>query len=506
MYRVYASVGEKERLQSPQASVCVLPEVQVAPIVLKLAARRELYVLVHLPTGDVSGAGVYAWLLGPGAPGTLDPARFEEDGLQERVSFNSQEIGEARYLDVAPGTYLVGASRGGVAALPMDAMTTVTIEDAPVEVELELPPLSPEHFIACRCVGADDEIKIMGVEVSWSCSRGSWSARQSARDADGCYRVYVKPPPTDAERVEFKAHAETAGREAAGSAEWTDPTVRAVEIKIERLAELSVTVEGPDGMRAIRAGVLRLRLLEGSIALHADSIGEDRHVRVRSGRNSLSVRVKTEGDGPCWEVERMPIELVPGINKLAVAAPRFRTVTLSAPAVPAGTLAVLSLDRVAGACVVLGESSWDEPRGSSATAEFDTSGQASFELVPDGLVTVTVWDPSGPGAMRFAVAGDCRIEYAGKPLNAFWVVRTVSWSDGEHSLEGGDALVGVDGARFESYADLTRLAQSTERRNGLLMVLHGGALRTVPWELELLAQTIQEQEDIVPVRLWSGDE
>ncbi len=510
-YRLYATAGEGDRFLSPSRDVIVVPGLPVAPVVLELKVQRDVAVTVNIPPVDPMTV-VYVWLLGP-APGVaLDPARCIEHGTTESVNPQSGSSAYVTFGNVEPGAYLLGAGRNRNDDAVPEVTTTIQVGDAPVRAVLELPPAPPERTLVCRCLCPEGGLQMTGVEVQWTARGHNGHTVQFRAGPDGAYTFYLPPPPAGAGEVEFRARAlqpRIDGKNAFGMATWTDAAVREVAIRIERSVELSVAVEGRDATRAFKARAFWVRLGDGTglASVFRDQglylAGKELH----PGSAWLEVLVRGGADGTCWEIDRFPVQLTPGENAVTMPMPRLHSLTVEAPGLPAGTLVTIALEHVAGARARSGEKGVQATnRGSHATVGLDGSGRAFFEFVPKGVVALTVWDPAGPGAMRVAVEDDCHVAYVGAPLNALKVLKTWDADEAGTDLLPGDIIVGGDGARFGSYADLTRIAQILQPRRAMLSVVRDGVLRELPFDLSDLASRVRHAYTIVPVRQWGNDD
>ncbi|MFQ5654862.1 MAG: carboxypeptidase-like regulatory domain-containing protein [Planctomycetota bacterium] len=151
-----------------------------APVTLQLQSRGGVKGQVRFPAEEIGGsARVYLTEVPPGS--TPDPQVLL--GASKNDWLNSVRP-EFSFLDLEPGTYLVGAGRG---YQQVDVTDFVVVGGDVVEVELAIPPIDRSQAVVVRAYGPDgeelpDARASMGYRTE---NRSSTGGAQTVRRRDG---------------------------------------------------------------------------------------------------------------------------------------------------------------------------------------------------------------------------------------------------------------------------------------------------------------------------------
>jgi hypothetical protein len=400
--------------------------------------------------------------LAPGAAPDLHAlAKAEPPG--GRVQFERSFF----FKNVAPGRYVVGASRWGSAHLLAHAV--VDVGDGVVEQDLDVAPLDPALALVVTVKDAKGAA-VAEVEFTRDVRRENGSSSggiEAERQADGTFLIGLEDLADlegtggdavnaadagawpEGTRVVLTALSERFGRKLVD----VTPAQRRIEIVFGSPARLIVTAPG-----ARESGV------EGRISFALVAQKDDDHESspergeevaadgsqtlgpVDPGDYLIQMWVRSRG-GDQWEsslVASQPITLVAGENRATVAIPALYSLTVEAPGEAGDGVQVARLDADGNS------RSWT--RGS-----LDANHHVVFEDLVAGEYLVESSGGEESGEMRVHVPISGPVPFRSKPMNALTV-----WLSGDEGrlakagFKGADVIFAVDGAEFATSEEMQR--------------------------------------------------
>jgi hypothetical protein len=476
-WEVRASLGDPETGPPwPDALVSdVLPITTAAGVAppdlsLRLHGSPGIRGRVRLPAGSSRNAVVVK--VAP-LPANVPPDLASLASDHEATNVWSHD-GVFVFRDLAPGRYVVGASRGWNERIAAHAV--VEVRDSMVEQDLEVPPLDPSRCLVVRVTGPEGHpLENVTFELRTEVPNGGSSSRQVQAERKPTGNFWVPLDPVDAMpdltapwknglRASLVASVEGLGSR---TGEFTAGQ-RALEIAFTSPALLNATVAGFVGSGL--EGRLHLSLVrpqdDGSrtwsshdTGLAAD--GTEKFGPVEPGAWRLVLELQPSG-GNRWErqqVAALDVSLVAGENAATIALPQVHTLTLQFE--EGGGWA--QVKRVGGSME------------SGRSAQVDESGKLVVEGLVAGEYEVTSMGPGEQGIMRVHVPASGTVRFQAMPVNALAV--KIEKPDGklaQAGLRDGDLIVAVDGTEFSTMAELqAAVLPAFSRKEVTFAVLRG---------------------------------
>jgi len=479
-YRVRAEAGDDQEYASDETLVTL--EAGIAPPEVAFDLHERIGIRGRIVGAAAAPNSMFTVYLMKHPPDTPpDAERLRGDGRQTWVGSHD---GKYAFLDLAPGTYAVGASHANG---PVTVQRSVDVAAGIVEVDLELPPLDEGSSIVVWVLAPDGTPLVSGVSMilEWRRARGgsmSTGVNPVPRE-DGAQVVPITEildgakngDGSEAVRAVLTVNSDDFGRV---RVEFRPGVDRELTVRFTEPAFLEATVAGYVGSGL--EGYVRLRLEparrdepqdrntfyyfdrfdRGGI----DMEGRQHFGPVQPGSHDLVLSVRA-GDEEYFEIpaRRVPVELAPGENRVTVSLPAVYSLTIVLPEGSSGTQ------------VHLQKKEKDQMGGAMKTA--GDSGRVVFERVPAGTYRLNVWGAGQtPGQMTVRVPEESVIRWEPENVNCLEV--TITDPSGYLATAGfldGDRIIGLDGTEFESMAQMqTLLATVMGKEEARLLVLRGG--------------------------------
>jgi hypothetical protein len=377
--------------------------------------------------------------------------------------------GRYAFKDLAPGRYLVGASRGWNERIAAHAV--VEVGQGMVVQDLEIPALDPRWCVVVRAKDPAgrplDDVTFTVQAVRGGQGLGGGNAA-TERQLDGSY--WVPLDRFDNQYWDGNAQADEldltkswpsdlkvtlwcwSARYGSKSAEIASST-RTLELLFGEPAMLVAAVAGyAESGYAGRLSLSIERIDPGGSNNYwgggDDKVGSDGTQKlgpVEPGAWRLSLWVQQRG-GNQWERtlgSTIDVTLAPGENRASIALPALHTLIVEVPGAPRTSVQL--------------NPSGNAPRGRSfnnGQRQTDASGRVTFEDVPAGEYVVTLRGGSG-GTMKVTVPAGGPVRFESTPENALVVY--VNKNDGRLAGAGfknRDMIVAVDGKEYATAAEL----------------------------------------------------
>lgn len=374
-----------------------------------------------------------------------------------------------------PGEYVVGIGRTGE---EIDAMVYATVGEGLTPVTVELPSIDPRDVIRVEVLSAAGEpvpatFRLRhvdgwngdNIDVATVGQAGSYWLRPEAVAWD----VLEGARPGS---LRLTVDAEGHGRREL-EVESTDILVRfappaTLRLNITGLSEgedVNVRVHDIDG---IQVGRYDLEDLEEPIGpLEAGEVELEVSVQSQTGTESLV--------DPVW------IALAEGENAASIAVPPRFTLTAEFPdGVENREVMLMRADGPVGRDMGMNESLGEK---------VGDTGRRFAGLLP-GLYTLMVADESTMRfeAMEIDLLGDRTVTFSGKPLLSFMVRMRTDADAADMGFLDGDIVIGSDGKKFETFAELMQMMMMLERGTQAKFLVERGGRRI---DLEVDARAME---------------
>ena len=444
-YSIHAA-SEDECLCSDAEDV--LLEAGAAPPALTFALhpRTGLRGQVRLPAGATAngnGMEVRALRYTGGTP--PERGRLQREG--KRSWTGGHDDYRFKFLDLEPGTYLVGAGRGEVE----HALTVQVPEGVIVEQDIVLPEPDPNEGLIVWVEGPDGEV-LKDAEVSLGHPRSFMSRGGKVRkQGDGSFLVTLGAPrrnlpPRFKEENVITVSSRRFGEKVVPHPGEGTPELR---VRLDEPASLEVTLAGYAGSGL--EGKLTLHLLDATMdsesarffgLMDQTRIASDGHRTfspIQSGPYVLRLMWTTGSFGRQAPISEQPVTVGPGRNTATITVPTLHTLTVVFGAEYAGQHASLN--------------SRDEKRSPfwGAAEQVGENGEVLFSGLPAGTYILRINGFSGEsGAMVVTVPTTSRLRFQPAKVTALRVT-----GDDEAGtlaalgLLAGDLITGTGDADFD---------------------------------------------------------
>ncbi len=483
-----AHVGQE--LRSDEVKVSIEAELPPAPIVLQLRGVTGVRGRVVFPAEELSGS-CKVWI----ASAASDAAKLDRD--QGKYQSVQPKHASFRFLDLAPGRYVVYAGRGWMA----QCSTEVLVEDRISEVSLALPPAEEGTGVLLWAYGPNGSpVRGIHVMASYRLEGSSLgSSVEPVAKSDGSYWIGFddfdklreaigtegKGLPAGA-TVEFEIRHESYGKARVSYV----PGAESVTARFEEPAFLNVQASGiaasqVGGREQVQVcfligkdGTHRERLAYRAVAFETDGV-----VRVGPfvpGAYELRLNFASQGGShhsPHLLYSQV-VDLVSGTNKVEVRLPPLHA--LSVQLDPAFGTKSTDLRPV-----LADSSPWDR----RVSSEPDGEGLVEYEGLPAGRYLLRVHSKGPMQQMIIDVPARGVVEFVPDAIDCYRVNLTRDGVLRELGLRSGDLLVGVGDTPFAEREQMdTLFNQSLAEEIVALQVLRGGELILVEAPGKRLAQ------------------
>ncbi len=500
-YHVRAIIGEKllaangvaQELASPKQDVNVTRGTPNEPLTFKLEVRRGIRGRVVIPDDEKIDSIPIRVAQMP-ARGEIDPTALTRGNPKTWIGGWSPRF---EVLDLAPGRWAIGITRGWEGALAAQAI--VDVGDRIENVVLEMKPLATKESFLAHVRDAKGQ-PVRGVQFMLRTeSNIDWLSDGSAvvEQKPGDYAISPADPLAKQMAGGEGADAATAisliaRSEELGSLEMNiAPAQRELTFSFAEPAWLELLISNYAGSGL--EGQLQISLAQerrGNTSFF-DGGGNSREVNpdgtiklgpLAPGRKSLVVNVVTGGNGRYTmngALLTQPVDLVAGTNRLTIALPAtYPLVVKFAPgAANNGNVSIRS---------ATGESRW-------ARVENDA---ARFEHVAAGDYTVQVNSPNAGlnGQMRVRVPAQSEVTFTPDVQNALRVrITDQNGVLARRGLADGDVVIGIDGVEFTDEASMRANYYGAFDRDKLRAIVLRGGKRI---EIELSGKELSAQQGL----------
>jgi len=388
-YTAQAVVGENHR--SEEQTILVEAGKPAPALVFRLEDRPGLRGRVLFPPEmQPAPASVYALRFAGSEP--PNHARLTAEGE------NTSTAGAYAFENLDPGNYLVGAGYGNKSV----AVTAlVRIADDLVDLDLKLPPPDAERFVVVHVFGPEGE-RPNDVRFETSYSGGSLGATGGGRAflrSDGAHFVPHHSWDTlryGSNHTDPHWHVKAISKElGAIKKEYTPGKDQELTFRFRPGARLTVRITGY--VDSGHEGHLLVVLKEAS-AKYDPYFGRRYREKLpdEKGRQLLgptqpgsyeAILILRRPLGVAWPLERMPLQLRPGENELAIPLPALHTLTVVSE--PGWRVSVVGAE--------------DRHRRRTLQRSTGEDGKATFEHLPAGAYRVTVRNQTGARHQTAAV-------------------------------------------------------------------------------------------------------
>jgi len=450
------------------------------PVTLRLLARRGIRGKVLFPDDEEPEAALVSLV-------PLSPTPQDEEerlwGSGDRKSVHRRQGYAFEFLDLDPGTYVLGVARRH--RDPLVAEETVQVTDRLVERDLAVPRLDPREVLVLHVLDPEGR-PLREVEIeAGTRGRGRVSSGSAATvlRSDGSYLVLHPPrePSGDSrEGTDFvRVHSRRYGSE---EVEYRRDRDSEVVVRLEEPATLEVTLlaylgSGFWGLRGRLQPAAAFeqrwgRFQPGRPDVDPNMEGRLRFGPVQPGRYVVELRIPSK-PGTWFTVATQEATLVSGENRISLGLPTLhRLVVVFEGAAPPQPLILQTVDPTGADVFIHGEVGDD--------------GRATFERLPAGEYWVALGGQR-VRSMRASLPGPEVVTFRVDAPDALAV--TVEDPEGVLGRAGfrtGDVVVGVNGVSFRGSEDPGSSLGSalTSEREIVFRVLRGEALREIAVDLE----------------------
>jgi len=393
---------------------------------------------------------------------------------------------EYSFLDLTPGTYVVGVSRNWQGPIVAHAIAQVT--DGIVEQDLMLP--RPAEKSLLRVLVFDPSgtpLSGVGFQVTTRRRSGTTSLGiGGVEKSPGDYRIALNADNMQALKnlkegtAEMSIEAETAsyGQKSVKLA----PGQKEITIRFQEAGTLFATVAGFAGSGL--EGRLRLELYR--VAKESTRVGMDRNVKSSSTRGrlradgtqefgpaevgsyELALRLSMADRSGRLLIASQTVAIGPGRNVATIAIPPLYPLAIHVPGATNGWAQLLS-----GA---------GGPNLSSRL-EGET---LEFDLLPAGVYDFTVHSTEVSGSMKINVPAQSEVTFREKPIDAARVtVRDESGWFARAGFQSGDLVLAFCGQSFQNEREMNAaMIYCRGKVPATATVLRGGRTLEVPFDFE----------------------
>jgi hypothetical protein len=476
-YRVEANVEEPVPMMDSVDGVALEVGGVASTVTLFLRARTGIRGRVIFPRDEEPESVLV--LLQRLAPGREpDPERLLEMGTKS-TAFRTKSWA-FEFLDLDPGTYLLGAARQFGAPIARTAL--VHIDAGLVEQDLVVAPLEPEDALVLYVLDPagrpTTDVRVhIGFRSEKSASFGSAAVIPRG---DGSFLV-LHPPRGKKEAGAAARHFLRVTSERWGHAEaaYVPRETSEVTIRLTEPATLEATVLGLDGSGLDRRLTVMLQeterrrprpmiLSSGTTEATPNSEGRVLLGPVQPGSYDVDLRVDKK------TIAAVPVTLLPGKNKISVdLPPLYRLVVIVEAADPGRPVSLR----------------WIDPRGGKATEdrELDEHRRATFEHLPAGEYWISLRGGRRLSQMRTFLPGPEVVTFRDVAPDSMAVtVDDPSGLLGEAGFATGDVVVGANGVLFAELDHVESFMGSAMSAGGAIrfQVSRGGQLLEISVDAE----------------------
>jgi hypothetical protein len=301
----------------------------VQALAFRLEERPGIRGRVVFPEGErASDVGVRGLRLGPEQQ--ADPALLATGDPNDA---DVDEDGTFSLTDLVPGRWLVGVVRGHRGGA-LDSQV-VDVGKGVSVVELRVPALRPEEYVAVRAFGPDGSLL---TDPRFGTGYASESAMSSGSSVvierpDGSHWVLHHPPNGTEPDAKNWIEVTSAGH---GTLRHEYPAGRggSVDLRFAVPARVEVEVTGLRGTRYEGRIQVSLeypttgRFGGGPAARPADDTGTFAVPSVQPGAFEVVLRLGSGRVSRSHDVNRQPVQVAPGLNRVTVALPELHAVTI----------------------------------------------------------------------------------------------------------------------------------------------------------------------------------
>ena len=331
---------------------------------------------------------------------------------QSDTNYGLRGASEYSFLDLAPGSYVVGVGRSWNS--PIVAHQIVEVGNTILKCDLEVPALDPSDYIVVRAFGSDEK-PIAGVEFSfrhWYESGSSGSGLRALTDVAGVYFLSVPNEAISAYYGEARStktsftlevrHSEFGSKFvelAYGQAE--------VDVNFAVPAQLEVTVSGYLGSAYIGRVTANVNKVGGDgtqfygYESQLDANGTRSFDALEPGEYEVTLGVRAKGERrQQTDIAKELVTLRAGENSMTLAMPALHSVGVVVPDAVEGQRITLQQGHDAG-----------RHRGRQWSADTDGSERVEFSDLPAGRYKLQASVGGSWGSMRIELpSGDIVFE------------------------------------------------------------------------------------------------
>lgn len=470
-WEVRATVGDSQEHASESVAVLIESGKEPPSVTLTVRERVGIKGKLILPAGD-NGSDIWVNVMFyEGLP--PDESKFVKRGgggsYRGREGYWDGPYGGGNYgqgnyafLDLKPGTYLLGAVRNQ----KLVASVSVAVSAALVTQDLTIPEMQSGEVVVVHVLGPDGknapDISISsGYRVGTSLYGGSVGNRKP----DGTYWVAHAPLP---EGVEGGTYVVTATSAAWGSMEVTYEKKAASEvtIKFAQPASLVVTVTGLEGNP--HAGNLSVSVVKQGETAQPNSSepGQSRKEwtfgPLTPGKYDVHLLAQSDdGSWGAFTVAKETIVLISGKNTATLQAPRLYKLKVT----------LKEKREIALYLTKEGDGSQN-----GIYVQTDDQGAAEFGPLAPGRYNITNYNDGT--VMVVNVPEQLDVQWEATRINAWRVdMKDAEGYAGKQGFAHGDLIVSVNGTEFENMGQMWMLLQNAEDKQNIKFGVQRGAAR-----------------------------
>lgn len=500
-YSLQVKAGDESEFASAKQEVTLDQEFPAPKLTFELNIRPGVRGRLLFPEGEApSNARVYLTEAPDEIPGDsekLDQLLTRTSGVKNAY-VRSRDGFTFAFKDLAEGTYLLGASRGG---RRIAAHTLVEVSGLLVDHDLEIPALSPDEYVVVRIFGPDGEPVD---DASVSVSNASFSS--STRKADGSLWVFFDPQRQQGVVQQAPTYTLHVSSKSLGQRQipFTPGTDTAIDVEFTQPGELEVVVDGyagsgyegrlrvviqridpapsspPTGTpRRVSFGGRGQYISRGQVSSSRE-LGRDGRVTIgplESGEYTIRLQLRSERRGYRY-VQTVEMTVRPGKNLARLSMPALYSLVV------ATTLS-------ASSHVNISSNSRDSGSRYSDSQRTDENGAVSFVELPAGEYTISSFGGGSNGQMRVTLPGPLEVAFDPQIPNAMRFTPSAPGSPlAAAGFQNGDVLVGVDGTEFENQSQMqTLIAAAMVKKTTTFLVDRGGRLIEISVDRESLKKS-----------------
>ncbi len=473
VYRIQAFAGDNDCFESNNKIVPVFPDTQ--PDLVRIQLKEDLSICgkVIVPPGDdLDTVSLCYMRLSPGV--TVDPNLLLSKGEREYDDAEKPDFTfEINDISLTPGRYVIGAGR---TMDQIEAMAEVTMTDAPVHVELTLPPVDESRLLTVIPVSPTGApVTNTDISAEWHTSDKRGGGIPYTKPGEGACRFIFEPCFREAVHDNSFECLITVESDPYGTKrrQWNPTEGNEITIALEEPAVLNLTLAGfipeENGGPNVEIYVHDA----GSFNSSDDTIGADGRMTVfpvQPGPCKISVYSSSR------LFDEIRPTLLPGKNNVVLQTPVPLSLTITFSDEAPGTFVDLQKkdDRSIRFTTLGTPTRFSETCYDSAVITQDHI--VRFTGLPTGCYTIIVWSERVPGEMTLNLDANMTVEYNPNPLNALKVVDVRENGPlGATGLMTGDVITGCENKRFQHYSDLSALiASAKENKRAHISVLRKG--------------------------------